>query len=79
MPIALRLIYASANGDRWFLATDHETGDVFVRHEPNAPSGGRATHINLDEFLGARPRGPQHEALIRLIASLIEDEDTPGG
>lgn len=79
MQPALRLIYASANGDRWFLASDNATGDVFVRHQPNAPSGGRAAHIDLDEFLGARPRGPQHEALIRLIASLVEDEETPGG
>jgi hypothetical protein len=35
----MREIYRSANGDRWLLAIDSDTGRVFVRHEPNLPSG----------------------------------------
>ena len=39
MTIRTREIYRSANGDRWLLAIDSDTGRVFVRHEPNLPSG----------------------------------------
>jgi hypothetical protein len=35
-------LYSSANGDRWLLAHDRGSGRVFVRHEPNMSSGGRA-------------------------------------
>jgi hypothetical protein len=38
--VRTREIYHSANGDRWLLALDSDT-DLFVRHEPNLPSGGQ--------------------------------------
>ena len=44
MAVRTREIYRSANGDRWLLARDPDTGRVFVRHEPNLPSG-RATPL----------------------------------
>ena len=37
---ASKLIYASSNGDQWFLARDVESGQVVVRHIPNPASGG---------------------------------------
>jgi hypothetical protein len=30
-----RELYRSANGDRWSLVHDYDSGLVFVRHEPN--------------------------------------------
>ena len=44
--VRTREIYRSSNGDRWLLARDPETGRVFVRHEPNLPSGGQVADID---------------------------------
>ena len=44
--VRTREIYRSSNGDRWLLARDPETGRVFVRHEPNLPSGGQVADIS---------------------------------
>jgi hypothetical protein len=62
-----------SNGDRWRLARDIESGRVFVRHEANLPSGGRVTEVDLATFLGAGERGPEQQALLRLIGGLVED------
>jgi hypothetical protein len=72
MAVEKRELYSSPNGDRWFLALDPATGDVFVRHEPNPPSGGRPSDIEIGEFLGRGQRNPEHQALLRLIGTLIE-------
>ena len=48
MPIQERLLYASENGDRWSLARNSDTGQVFVRHRPNLPSGGPVSDIPGD-------------------------------
>ena len=66
MAVETRELYSSPNGDRWFLGRDAATGEVFVRHEPDPPSGGRRSHIEQ----GAR--NPEHQALLRLIGTLIE-------
>src|SRR6516165_6246763 len=52
--IRTREIYRSANGDRWLLASDPDTGRVFVRHEPNLPSGGQVAELRLEPF-SSRP------------------------
>jgi len=44
MTVEMRELYSSPNGDRWYLARDIDLGQVFIRHEPNLPSGGKATH-----------------------------------
>jgi len=67
-----RQLYRSPNGDTWFLARDPATGLAFIRHQANASSGGRVAEIDLDAFL-SEPRHPQHEALLRLIGTLILD------
>jgi hypothetical protein len=69
----VRELYKSENGDRWFLARDTHSGRVFVRHEPNLPSGGRPSETELYDFLRKGAAGPEHQALIRLIGELIED------
>ncbi len=46
-------------GDRWLLARDPDTGRVFVRHEPNLPSGGQVADIEIGAFLIASGNGPE--------------------
>lgn len=72
-----RRLYGSANGDRWDLVREPGSGRVFVRHRPNVPSGGRATEVEVGEFLARGGHGPQHAELLRLIGTLVEAE--PGG
>ena len=67
--VRTREIYRSANGDRWLLARDPDAGRVFVRHEPNLPSGGQVADIEIGAFLIAAGNGP--EKLLRLIGSLV--------
>ena len=55
MAIRTREIYRSANGDRWLLAIDSDSGRVFVRHEPNLPSGGQVADIEIGAFLSGLP------------------------
>ena len=73
MPVQMRTLYDSENGDRWSLCHDPQTGRVFVRHAPNAPSGGRPSDIDVGAFLARGRGGPEHEALLRLIGTLVED------
>jgi hypothetical protein len=65
-------LYASSNGDRWLLARDADTEEVFVQHEPNQSSGGRPTKFGIATFLNGG-RGHEQQALVKLIGSLVED------
>jgi hypothetical protein len=67
-------LYCSPNGDSWFLAREPENGHAFIIHQPNAPSGGRTSHIELGEFL-RRVQGPEQRALLRLIGSFASDKE----
>jgi hypothetical protein len=71
MAIRTRAIYVSPNGDRWLLAVDADSGRVFVRHEPNLPSGGQVADVEIGAFLIATGNGPEKQELLRLIATLI--------
>jgi hypothetical protein len=78
-----RELYSSPNGDRWLLVREAVSERVLVRHEPNLPSGGKASEIEVGEFL-SRGHGPEQQALLRLIGSLVEVEasssaDSSGG
>ncbi len=66
-----REIYHSENGDRWLLCRNDD-GRVFVLHKANVPSGGMVTKIELGDFLGGGKAGPEHQALARLIGSLVD-------
>jgi hypothetical protein len=72
MPVDTRELYSSPNGDRWFLCCNPATGRVFIKHEANVPSGGQSTEIDIGAFLSGGPRNPEHQALLRLIGTLIE-------
>ena len=72
MAVEMRELYSSPNGDRWYLARDVDLGQVFVCHEPNIPSGGKAAHIEVGAFLARGGHGPEHQELLRLIGTLVE-------
>jgi hypothetical protein len=74
MAVEMRELYSSPNGDRWYLARDVDVGQVFIRHEPNLPSGGRAAHIEVGAFLRRGGQGPEHRELLRLIGTLVEQD-----
>jgi hypothetical protein len=61
------LLYASANGDRWFYLRSGNAGGTRVRHEPNCSSGGLPTETDVEDFLSRDGQGPQHDALRRLL------------
>jgi hypothetical protein len=73
MPGEGRELYQSPNGDRWLLIREPVTDRVLVRHEPNRSSGGKASAVEVGEFLGGG-HGPEQQALLRLIGSLVEAE-----
>ena len=66
-------IYRSENGDRWLLCRDDDER-VFVLHKANVSSGGAVTKIELGDFLGRGKAGPEHQALTRLIGSLVDKD-----
>jgi hypothetical protein len=61
--VRTREIDHSANGDRWLLARDPDTGRAFVRHEPNLPSGGQVADFDIGTFLIAAGSGPEKQEL----------------
>jgi len=70
-----REIYRSANGDRWLLAIDPDPDRVFVRHEPNLPSGGQVADMEVGAFFIAAGNGPEKQELLRLIGTLVRGPD----
>ena len=62
-------IYQGSNGDSWFLCRN-EIG-ILVVHEPNEASGGKGSAVGFGDFL-SKKTGPEHEALLRLIGSLVQ-------
>ncbi|HEY2210799.1 MAG TPA: hypothetical protein VGH62_04090 [Bradyrhizobium sp.] len=72
MVVELRELYSSPNGDRWYLVRDSDSGQIFIRHEPNLPSGGKAADLEVSAFLARSGQGPEHRELVRLIGTLVE-------
>jgi hypothetical protein len=64
-------LYASPNGDRWYLVRYVDSGRVVIKHVPNVPSGGQESTIELAEFLGRPGNPPEQQALVRLIGALV--------
>jgi hypothetical protein len=68
-----RELYRSGpDGDRWSLARDPESGRVFIEHRPNASSGGQTSQVEIGDFLSHGGGGPEHQAFLRLIGTLVE-------
>src|SRR5262245_59896015 len=60
--VRTREIYFSANADRWLLAHDPSTGRVFVRHEPNLPSGRSSAISATSSLIVTQPRRREQSA-----------------
>jgi hypothetical protein len=73
MSVKTRELYSSPNGDQWLLCRESDTQRVFIRHEPNASSGGHASDIDIGTFLTRGPLNPEHQVLLRLIGTLVDD------
>lgn len=67
---------ASANGDRWALVRDADTGLVQVLHSANPPSGGAVTQIEIRDFLSPFVGSPEQLSLVVMIGSLAMDAPT---
>lgn len=67
-----RELYRSPQGDCWFLGRDPSSGRAIVIHEEGRPSEGGVKCIDLSVFLARDVNGPEHQALLRLIATLID-------
>jgi hypothetical protein len=70
--IETRELYASPDGERWYLARQADSQQVYVLHVTQAPSGPRTTHIAIGEFLDGEGHPPEQQALLRLIGTLAE-------
>jgi hypothetical protein len=68
-----KVLYESPNGDIWRLVRDPQSGAALVEHQPNASSGGRTSLTDIGQFLRAGGRGPEHQALLALIGTLVDD------
>jgi hypothetical protein len=74
MSVKSRELYSSPNGDRWVLCHQSDTQRVFIKHEPNVPSCGHVSEIDVGTFLSRGPLNPEHQALLRLIATLTDGD-----
>lgn len=73
MTVQSRELYRSGpNGDQWSLVRDTGSGRVFIEHKPNISSGGQTSHMEIGDFLAHSAHGPEHQALLRLIGTLVE-------
>jgi hypothetical protein len=72
-PMSDRVLYESSNGDVWSLARHPASSTPVVKHQPNAGSGGRTSYIEIGRFLRGSANGPEHQALLNLIGTLIPD------
>jgi hypothetical protein len=44
-----------------------------VKHQPNLGSGGQISYTLVGKFLRDEANGPEHQALLKLIGTLIVD------
>jgi hypothetical protein len=72
--ISKRDLYRSSSGDTWTLFHDSSAAKLFVRHVPNAPSGGRVEDLDLATFLNGSADAPERRALLDLIAGTTTPE-----
>lgn len=68
-----RTLYESPNGDVWRLVRDPQTRMPMVEHEPNTGSGGRTSLTEIERFLRSGANGPEHQALLQLIGTLVDE------
>jgi hypothetical protein len=71
-----RKFYGSSNGDSWYLCRARD-GQIVVSHEPSIPSGGKSSQMEIGTFLATGNKGPEHQALLQLIAELVDPAHIP--
>jgi hypothetical protein len=69
-------LYASPNGDRWLLKRRPD-GELVVCHYPNQASGGAFLETDVDVFLRQKSYGPEHQALVTVLATLDQSSEDP--
>ena len=67
----VRHLYRSSNGDEWRLERDPESGQMFVLHRANGPSGGFESRMDIGQFLSTDSGSPERRELMRLLGTLI--------
>jgi hypothetical protein len=67
-----RMFYESSNGDVWLLTRDPASKMPVVKHRPNVSSGGRSSCTDIGKFLRNGASGPEHQALLQLIGTLLD-------
>ncbi len=78
MPLQEKVLYVSENGDRWSLIRVAGNDRVIVRHQPNPPSGGQTSDMDVGEFLSRGGMGPEKQELLRLIRGLTDEVQNDG-
>ena len=68
-----RVLYQSSNGDSWLLTRDPVSKMPAVKHQPNVSSGWQISYTDIGKFLRDGANGPEHQALLKLIGTLIDD------
>jgi hypothetical protein len=68
-----RLFCQSSNGDAWLLMHDPASKLPVVKHEPNVSSGGQISYTDIGKFLRDGANGPEHQALLKLIGTLMDN------
>ncbi|WP_308410373.1 trypsin-like peptidase domain-containing protein [Burkholderia sp. WAC0059] len=68
--------HCSSDGDRWFLCRGGRKAPV-VRHVPGVASGGVVSELAVSVFLSSARHGPEHDALLDLLAELIPPRGGP--
>jgi len=68
-----RVLYQSSNGDSWLLTRDPVSKLPAVKHQPNVSSRGQISYTDIGKFLRDGANGPEHQALLNLIGTLIDD------
>lgn len=67
-----RELYRSRTGDLWSLARDPADGFPMIVHQANGPSGAALSFLTIRDFLASGANGPEHQALLRLVATLVD-------
>jgi hypothetical protein len=70
--MAEQILYENSSGDTWTLARDPASNLPVVKHQPNVNSGRKISYVPIGKFLRDGASGPEHQALLKLIGTLID-------
>jgi len=73
-----RKLYASSNGDCWYLCRGRD-GQLVILHQQTAASAKKTAEVDLGTFLAKGNKGPEHQALRHLIGELVNPDYSTTG